>query len=35
MIILIALIVFRVMDYFLWPLVALSMKTIYGIIGLS
>ncbi|MBL8513530.1 MAG: site-2 protease family protein [Betaproteobacteria bacterium] len=35
MFILIGLIVLRVMDFFLWPLVALSMKTIYGIIGLS
>ncbi|MBL8520259.1 MAG: site-2 protease family protein [Betaproteobacteria bacterium] len=35
MIILIALILTGAMNYFLWPLVALSMKAIYGIIGLS
>ncbi len=35
MLILIALLLTGAMNYFLWPLVALSMKTIYGIIGLS
>ncbi len=35
MFILIALLLTGAMNYFLWPLVALSMKTIYGIIGLS